>query len=54
MSVILLIFCVGPSMQRAIDAMALIRDSVCVATYKSQPKILKDFRGEVWTQKFMV
>lgn len=44
MSVILLIFCVGPSLQRAIDAMALVRDSVCVPTYKSQPKILTDFR----------
>lgn len=44
----------GPSVQRAIDAMALIRDSVCVPTYKSQPKILKYFRNEVWTQKIYV
>lgn len=34
--------------------MALIRDSVCVPTYKSQPKILKYFRNEVWTQKIYV
>lgn len=54
MSVVLLISYVVPSMEMAIDAMALIRECVCARTYKSQTKILKDFRDELWTQKYMV
>lgn len=47
MSVVLLIFCVVPLIEVALNAVALIRERMCVRTFKLQTTILKDFRDEL-------